>query len=130
MGDKAKIAKDTEYVKELPGFKRTKPNYFSDPVVDRLMEVVLMMGGEIWSLRHRQAITEKLMAQGKPVSPDIIETFEADEDFRGQLETERQDFIRRIFAALAEGEFPDPREEGFKWVTRPVDEENEASGAA
>lgn len=128
MGDRTKIDDATKYVHDLPGFKKTNPQYFSDPMIDKLMEVVLMMGGEIWSLRHRQAITEKLMATGKPVSPDMIETFKADEPFRDQMEAERQDLIRRMFASLAEGQFPDPRASAFGWVTNPEAEAEPGAG--
>ncbi|WP_394700078.1 hypothetical protein [uncultured Parasphingorhabdus sp.] len=114
-----KMDKATKYVKDLPGFKRTNPQYFSDQMIDKILEVIILMGGEIWTLRHRQAITEKLMASGRPVSADMIETFESDESFRDQMEVERQDLIRRMFASLAAGEFPDPREAGFNWAANP-----------
>ena len=129
MGDRAKIEEQTKYVVDLPGFKRTNPHYFSDPIIDKLMDALLMMGGEIWTLRHRQAITEKLMASGEAVSPDMIETYKPDEAFREAMEAERQDLIRRMFSSLAEGGFPDPRTPGFKWVTDPEGEDQPAKGA-
>lgn len=117
MSDRKEIDTATAYVKDLPGFKRTEPQYFSDPVVDKLVEIVLLMGGEIWTLRHRQAITEKLMATGKMVSPDMIETYKPDPEFREQMEAERQDLIRRMFSALAAGDVADPRAAGDNWAT-------------
>lgn len=119
MTDRTKLEEETQYVYDLPGFKRTNPHYFSDPMVDRLLDIVLMMGAEIWTLRHRQAITEQLMASGKTVTPDMIETFEPDQDFKSDMEAERQELIKRMFSSLAGGEFPDPRAPGFKWVTNP-----------
>lgn len=116
MGDRAKMDEATQYAQELPGFKRSNPQYFADPMIDRLLEVILMMGGEMWTLRHRQAIAEKLAAQGQPATSDMIETFVADDDFRASMELERQDLIRRMYAPLKEGDFADPREAGLKWI--------------
>lgn len=126
MGDRAKIDEATQYAKELPGFKRSNPQYFADPMIDRLLEVILMMGGEMWSLRHRQAIAEKLVAQGKPATSDMIETFVADDEFRSAMELERQDLIRRMYAPLKEGDFADPREAGLKWIVGDSDDDEQA----
>ena len=125
MTDRAKLEEETQYVKDLPGFKRSNPHYFSDPMIDRLLEIVLLMGAEIWTLRHRQAVTERLLASGKTVTPDLIETFQPDEEMKEAIEQERQDLIKRMFASLAGGNFPDPKAPGFKWVTDPGEREKE-----
>ncbi len=119
MTDRAKLEEETEYVQGLPGFKRSNPHYFSDPMVDRLLDVVLMMGGQMWTLRHRQAITEHLLATNETVTPDLIETFKPDEDMKKELERERQEFIRGIFSGLHDAELPDSIKPGFKWLTDP-----------
>lgn len=117
MTDRSKLEHATAYVRDLPGFKKTNPHYFKDPMVDRLMDVVLMMGAEIWTLRHRQAITEQLLAANGRASPDMIETFRPDMAFRERMEQERQELIKRMFASLSGGEFSDPKSAGFEWVT-------------
>jgi hypothetical protein len=119
MSKREEIEAETSYVQDIPGFKRTKPQYFSDEMIDRLLDVVIAMGGEMWTLRHRMAIIEKLSATGQPVSADAIETFRADEDFTLMLEEERQRMIKQIFASLAGDKFPDARSSAFKWVTEP-----------
>lgn len=124
MSDRATLEAETAYVRDLPGFKKSDPHYFKDPMIDKLLEVILMMGGELWTLRHRQAITEELLSKGSAVSADLIETFIASDDFKAKLDTEREELIKRMFSALSEGAFPDPQESGFKWVT---EREEEAS---
>lgn len=117
MSDRASLEEETAYVQDLPGFKKSNPQYFRDPMIDKLLEVILMMGGEIWTLRHRQAITEELMAKGTTVSPDLIETYIASEASQEKLTEERQELVKRMFGALSDGSFPDPKASGFKWVT-------------
>lgn len=123
MTDRRKLEEETAYVKDLPGFKKSDPHYFKDPMIDKLLEIVLLMSAEIWTLRHRQAITEQLLASGSSVSPDLIETFKPDKDFSAQMEAERQEIIKRLFEGLSGGQFPDPKAPGFQWVTDREDQE-------
>jgi hypothetical protein len=121
MTDRQKLEEETRYAVDLPGFKRTNPHYFRDPMIDRLLEAVLLMGAEIWTLKHRLAVTESLTAAGQVATPDRIETFVADGKFKDGLERERQDLIKRMFSGLVNGQVADPRAPSFKWVTNPGD---------
>lgn len=118
MSDRETLERATAYVEDLPGFKRSEPQYFRDPMIDHLLEVVILMGGEIWTLRHRQAIVEKLLAAGETVSADMIETFVADQDFTDQLQAERHDLVRRLFGGLPGTPAENPEGKGFQWVTK------------
>ena len=46
MKDDTKMDRNTlNYVKDLPGFERGHPHYFKDPMIDHLLEIVMLMGG-------------------------------------------------------------------------------------
>ena len=118
MGDRQAIERETQYVKELPGYARTDPSFFKDPMIDKLLEIVLLMGGEIWSARDRQMIMEHLLATNGHVTPDLIETFKPDEEFESRSEELRNEFVRRVFACL----YSTPADKNsdahnFKWLT-------------
>lgn len=119
--DKAALASELEYVKDLPGFNRTEPQYFKDPMIDRLLEVMLMMGGELWAVRDRMMIMERLMAAHGRVTPDMIETYTPDPAFKEQSERERWDFVRRVFSSLYGQPMPTENKAHFEWVTRKTD---------
>lgn len=123
MSDRSRIERDTAYVKDLPGFRKSDPQYFPDPMIDRLLEITLVLAGELWTVRHRQALTEQLLAAQGQITPDQIETFKPDPALKESLERQRQDFIRSVFGGLYGGKFPDPNEIPFKWVVSP---ENDA----
>jgi hypothetical protein len=118
MSKRDEIEAETRYAQELPGFKKTDPQYFADGMIDRLVEVVLALGGELWSVRHRLAIIEKLSAEGQRISSDMIETFKADPEFKAGLEEERLRMIKQIFASFAGDKFPDVHSPAFAWVTK------------
>lgn len=118
MGDRQAIARETAYVKDLPGFAKSNPQFFKDPMIDKLLEIALLMGGELWSVRDRQMIVEHLLATNGRVTPDLIETFKPDAEFESRCEEQRLAFVRRVFGCLYST--PDDKASDgnhFKWLT-------------
>lgn len=89
-----------EYVKDLPGYERTKPQYFQDPMMDKVIEILFLLGGEIWTNRDRHAIMEHLLTEHGKVTTEMIEAFEPDEAMEERLKAERTRFIHRCFGVL------------------------------
>ena len=117
MGDRKAVEAETEYVKDLPGFDKTQPQFFKDPMIDKLLEIVLLLGGEIWTNRDRQMVMEHLLATEGVVTPDLIETFKPDEEFEKNGEKLRLQFVNRIYGSLyADTEIPEDQNH-FKWLT-------------
>ncbi len=117
MGDRASLEAETEYVKDLPGFEKTDPQFFKDPMIDKLLEIVLLLGGEIWTNRDRQMVMEHLLATEGMVTPDLIETFKPDEDFEQRSEELRLKFVHRLYGSLyPEADIPNDQNH-FKWLT-------------
>ena len=99
MGDRKTLEAQLDYVKDLPGFKRTNPQFFSDPMIDKLLQIALLLGGEVWTNRDRQMVMEHLLATEGVVTPERIETFR-DEGFAEESEKQRMQFVQRIFGCL------------------------------
>lgn len=91
-----------DYVKDLPGFERGHPHYFKDPMMDHLLEIVMMLGGELWVERDRRLIAEHIMATEGSVTPERLEQFQPDEDFAKELADARKKFTQRVFGCLYE----------------------------
>ena len=117
MGDRVALEAELQYVKDLPGYERSNPQYFSDPMIDKLLEIVLLMGGEIWTVHDRQMVMEHLLATQGRVTPDLIETFKPDEAFQGKCEQQRIEFINRIYGCLYGGGPPPVQKNHFTWLT-------------
>jgi hypothetical protein len=116
MGDRSALEAELEYIKQLPGFERTNPQFFSDPMIDKLLEIALLLGGEIWTNRDRHMVMEHLLATEGMVTPDRIETF-SDESFKEESEKQRLQFVQRIFGCLYDGiEVPEDGNH-FRWLT-------------
>jgi hypothetical protein len=89
-----------DYVKELPGFERGHPHYFKDPMLDHLLEIVFMLGGELWVMRDRQWITEHLLATEGKVTPEMIERFKPSKDMQETMAAARRKFTEQVFGCL------------------------------
>ena len=116
MTDKATLEQELAYVKDLPGFSRSNPQYFKDPMIDRLLEIVMLLGGEFWAMRDRLMVLEHLLATHGRVTPDLIETFKPDENFTKANADLRKNFIHQVFGNL----YPQETEQKgnhFSWVT-------------
>ena len=118
MGARKALEAELEYIKDLPGFKKSDPQFFKDPMIDKLLEIVFLLGGEIWTNRDRQMVMEYLLATEGIVTPDLIETFKPDEEFEQRAEELRLQFAHRIFGCLySDAEIPDDQNH-FKWLTQ------------
>lgn len=89
-----------DYVKDLPGFERGHPHYFKDPMIDHLLEIVMLIGGELWVERDRRMITEHLMETEGHVTAEMIEQFEPGEDLKEKLAASRERFTKGVFGCL------------------------------
>ena len=89
-----------DYVKDLPGFERGHPHYFKDPMIDHLLEIVCMLGGELWVLRDRQWVTEHLLATEGKVTPDMIERFKPSKELQEAMAAARRKFTEQVFGCL------------------------------
>ena len=116
MGDRSALDAELEYVKQLPGFEKTNPQFFSDPMIDKLLEIALLLGGEVWTNRDRQMVMEHLLATEGMVTPERIETF-SDESFKEESEKQRLQFVQRIFGCLYDGIEVPADKNHFHWLT-------------
>jgi hypothetical protein len=75
-----------------------------DPDVDKLLAMIMAMTGEIALLRGRLDTHEHLLAAGKPVTPDSIESFVPDTASEAAREAQRQAMLSRVFRILTVAE--------------------------
>ena len=72
---------------------------FPDQIVDNLMHVVVALGAELWALRRRTMVLEKVLEKAG-VSTQDIENFVPSDDDKALWEQERNIFIKRTFSGL------------------------------
>lgn len=126
MGDRKALEAELEYTKDLPGYERTNPQFFSDPMIDKLLEITYQLGGEIWTNRDRQMVMEHLLATEGQVTPDLIETFQADDEFKQKAAEQRRMFVQRIYGCLYEKTEMASEKNHHAWPTEKDKDKNAA----
>jgi len=77
----------------------------SSEEMDALMRINTELMSELWILRDRVTVLEKLLDDKGVVSRTAIDDFVPEKEFEAELEEERDRFVRRIAGAPWEVEF-------------------------
>lgn len=71
--------------------------------VDDLGRMLMALAQEVWVMRDRMAITEKLLEEKAGIGPSAIESYVADAETRGKIERLRDGFAARVLGAPVAG---------------------------
>ena len=87
-------------IKLLRTAKGKRPQYFSDPALDKLLAIVVSLISEVSVVRDRLDTVELLIEKGKLFSRDDIETFEPSEEERTARDERRAEYLDRVFRII------------------------------
>ncbi len=80
---------------------KTEPAFLSHPLLDRLLESVMVLSAELWVERDRRRILEQLLAEKGIVSPADIETYQPAPDEDAERARLRSQLTHRVLGPLA-----------------------------
>ena len=111
------------------GIKRTakgrRPQYFQDPAVDHLHNMILSLVEELSVTRDRADALERLLEQSGVLNSTQLDQYQADDVAAAERQERRERFIARVFktfADQAERETEDLAAPPFEEVVRIVDQ--------
>jgi hypothetical protein len=84
-------------IKLLRTAKGKRPNYFSDPDVDRLLAIIVPLIGEVAVLRDRLDTVERLAEKHDLFAQDEIEKFDPSADEQQARDAWREQYLDRVF---------------------------------
>lgn len=79
-----------------------RPRYFDAGDVDRVMAIVLALASELASVRQRLDTHERLAADGKIATPELVEAHVPDPSAEVEREAWRDAYIKRLFRVITE----------------------------
>lgn len=86
----------------MPGFANDDPVYLTRPQhTDALFAMVMEVASEMWVMRDRLAVIERLLAERGAVTAEDIETAQPEGADAQKLARERERFVTRLFEAAA-----------------------------
>jgi hypothetical protein len=74
--------------------------YFDDVVIDNMFDAVLEVSAAIWTVRDRQIILEKVLAEQGISVTDAIEAYVPSEEDLDERIAERDEMVARIFKSF------------------------------
>lgn len=75
--------------------------YYDDPVIDNVMDALLELSAEVWTLRDRFSVLEQVL-QGQGIDATaLIEAHQPSDAMRAELAGARAAFVERVFAGFA-----------------------------
>ncbi|MEM8981451.1 MAG: hypothetical protein AAGC71_00400 [Pseudomonadota bacterium] len=77
--------------------KGRRPGFYADPAMDEAMSMIMVLASELSVLRDRLDTVEQVFATKTSITRDDIENYAPDEDVLARRESERQDFLKRLF---------------------------------
>ena len=80
--------------------------YFNPPAVDGLMDAVMELSAELWALKDRQYVMERVLAEQGLT--DRIEQWRASPEDVAERKALREAFIARIFNGFMRGQAAPP----------------------
>ena len=111
------------------GIKRTakgrRPQYFQDPAVDHLHNMILSLVEELSVTRDRADALERLLEQSGVLNSTQLDQYQANDVAAAERQERRERFIARVFktfADQAERETEDLAAPPFEEVVRIVDQ--------
>lgn len=78
----------------------TRPHYLGSARLDDLARMITELASELWILKDRNTVLEKLLAEAGVVAPETIDGYQPDAETAATLAAERSAFAARIFGAV------------------------------
>lgn len=77
--------------------KGRRPKFFEDSAVDEAMSMIMVLASEVSVLRDRLDTWERVAQKNEVLARAALEEFVPDEQALIERETERQEFLQRLF---------------------------------
>jgi hypothetical protein len=74
-----------------------RPNQFDDPAIDTLLSIVLSLGNEVYVLRDRMRIIEKMLEAKGTISRVDIEAYKPTPEEEEEIRKDSDAFMARLF---------------------------------
>jgi hypothetical protein len=83
-------------------FKGKRATFFDDPAIDHVVAMLLALSSEVWSLRERVFVIEKVADESGLDLSAAVEAYQLSGDQQAALSQQRQEFIERVMFVLRE----------------------------
>ncbi len=95
-----------------------RPYFFSDPAIDKILAMVVVLGSEVWTLRERLAALEAIQVRQGSLASGELDAHDFSPEDETRLAGERKEFIDSLFRVL-QVQIEEPRTQAVKAKVKP-----------
>jgi hypothetical protein len=95
-----------------------RPYFFSDPAIDKILAMVVVLGSEVWTLRERLAALEAIQVRQGSLASGELDAHDFSPEDETRLAGERKEFIDSLFRVL-QVQVEEPRTQAVKAKVKP-----------
>ena len=77
-----------------------RPYFFDDPAIDKVLNMVVVLGSEVWTLRERLAALEAIQVRQGSLASGELDAHDFSPEDEARLAGERKEFIDSLFRVL------------------------------
>ena len=79
-----------------------RPYFFDDPAIDKILNMVVVLGSEVWTLRERLAALEAIQVRQGSLAAGEVDAHDFSPEDEAHLAALRKEFIDSLFRVLQE----------------------------
>lgn len=79
-----------------------RPYFFADPAIDKVLNMVVVLASEVWTLRERLMAMEAIQVSRGGLKAGEVDRFEFKPEDEANLAAQRKEYIDSLFRVLAE----------------------------
>ena len=95
-----------------------RPYFFDDPAIDKVLNMVVVLGSEVWTLRERLAALEAIQVRQGSLASGELDAHDFSPEDETRLAGERKEFIDSLFRVL-QVQVEEPRTQPVKAKAKP-----------
>lgn len=79
-----------------------RPFFFSDPAIDKVLNMTITLASEVWALRERLSALEGVQVRQGSLSVSDVDDYEFTPEEETKLGAQRREYIENLFRVLQE----------------------------
>jgi hypothetical protein len=91
----------TTEIRHIPMAREDRPQYFDDPAVDRLLQMMLELAAELWAVKDWQFVVNRLLEERGVLTLDDVRFYQPSEADQRILAAEREKFVHRFIKHIS-----------------------------